>query len=60
MDIDWDGVIIAGIFTGICLLAVAAGNQLDKERKEKVKRYFESKGFSFTDSPQSISQNYES
>ncbi|MBQ3643634.1 MAG: hypothetical protein II961_03465 [Candidatus Riflebacteria bacterium] len=60
MAIDWDGVIIAGIFTGICLLAVAAGNQLDKERKEKVKRYFESKGFSFTDSPGSISENYRS
>ena len=60
MSIDWDGVVISGIFTGICLLVVCYGNQLDKERKEKVKRYFESKGFSFTDSPQSISQNYES
>ena len=60
MNIDWDGVIISVIFTGICLLAVMYGNQVDKQRKEKVKLFFESKGFSFTDSPTPISQNYES
>ena len=47
MAIDWDGVVIASIFTGICILAGLAGNQIDKERKEKVKQYFENKGFSY-------------
>ena len=60
MSIDWDGVIVAGIFTGICLLAVGYGNQLDKERKDRIKKYCDDNGFAYTDNPESISQNYKS
>ncbi len=60
MAIDWDGWIITGIFTGITILALLAGYNLDKERKNKIIKYCDENGFAFNDCPKPISQNYQS
>lgn len=58
MSIDWDGVFIAGFFTGLCLLVVLYGNQSFKNDVAKFADFCKKNGFDFEENPKPISQNY--
>ena len=58
MSIDWDGVIIAGFFTGLSLLVSLYANKSFKNEVVKFDDFCKKNGFTFKEKPDPISQNY--